>query len=291
MKKILNRKNLVFLFSVACIIFCVLAFVPNIIKGYAQNSISKPVFQKVELNEKYYKNEIFVVPECKCEQGQEEYKADFIVYFPNGDATTQKEFLLRFSGKYVVEYNKTISGVRYASRLEFFVGDPLYDVQTDGDTVGAYNNSLENAGVEAHLRQGDKLVFNKAVNFEQMDASEPFLVLNNDPNISPIGLKEKLFSIKENVTDTAEEFNVSRGTIYHYLDQNMVVYGIISEGIIKYIGSTKNYEERKKQHILKRPFLTPSNFVILKQITENDRFTLERELIHIIQPEWNIMSK
>lgn len=116
-------------------------------------------------------------------------------------------------------------------------------------------------------------------------------ILNDDPNINAIKLKEKLFSIKENITDIAGEFNISRGTVYHCLDQNMVVYGIISEGIIKYIGSTKNYETRMKQHILKRPFLTPSNFVILRQITENDRFTLERELIHIIQPEWNIMSK
>ena len=117
-------------------------------------------------------------------------------------------------------------------------------------------------------------------------------VLNSDPGLTPVALKEKLFSIKENnAANAAEKLNVSKSTVYHYLDQNMVVYGIISEGIIKYIGSTKNYEERKKQHILKRPFLTPSNFVILKQITENDRFTLERELIHIIQPEWNIMSK
>lgn len=116
-------------------------------------------------------------------------------------------------------------------------------------------------------------------------------ILNSDPNINALELKEKLFSIKENITDIAEEFNVSKSTVYHYLSQDMVVYGIVSEGMIKYIGSTKNYEERIKQHILKRPFLTPSNFIILKQITENDRFTLERELIHIIQPEWNIMSK
>lgn len=117
-------------------------------------------------------------------------------------------------------------------------------------------------------------------------------ILTNNPNINILELKEQLFGEStKDIVDLAEELNISRSSVYHYKNSKIVVYGIVSEGVIKYIGSTKCYEERIKQHILKRPFLTQSNFIILKEIVEDDRFCQEKELIHIIQPEWNIMSK
>lgn len=125
-----------------------------------------------------------------------------------------------------------------------------------------------------------------------IDIYELQKILNNNPTISPVELRNKLFKTQDNTVQTImQDLNICKSSAYHYLQQNVVVYGIVSEGIIKYIGTTKNYEERMKQHILKRRFLTPNNFIILKKISENDKFTIERDLIHIIQPEWNIMSK
>jgi hypothetical protein len=40
----------------------------------------------------------------------------------------------------------------------------------------------------------------------------------------------------------------------------------MSEGKIKYVGSSKNFYERIKQHIRKRPFLEEKDFVILKEV-------------------------
>lgn len=116
-------------------------------------------------------------------------------------------------------------------------------------------------------------------------------ILTLYPGINVLTLKEKLFGPVDNISEAAKELGLSRTSIYHCKNSKMVVYGIISEGIVKYIGSTKCYEERIKQHILNRPFLTNSNFIILKEIDENDRFFQERQLIEIIQPEWNIMGK
>lgn len=120
-------------------------------------------------------------------------------------------------------------------------------------------------------------------------------ILTTNPNANVLYLKNKLFQNEDNSNKTAaeeaEELNISVSTFYNCQKERFVVYGIISEGVIKYVGSTKCYENRIKQHILTRPFLNMSNFIILKEVTEENRFFEERQLISIIQPEWNIMSK
>lgn len=106
----------------------------------------------------------------------------------------------------------------------------------------------------------------------------------------PVELKQLLFEDSEQTkTDLAKELGVSRASIY--LDQHTVIYAICSEGKIKYIGTTTHYEDRINQHIKKRPFLTPSNFIVLVDNILGSGYRTELELIHLLQPEWNIIGK
>ena len=107
-------------------------------------------------------------------------------------------------------------------------------------------------------------------------------------NFNPIQLRYVLFDNTEEITKTqlAKESDVSRASLY--LDNHTVVYGIQSEGKIKYIGTTSHYEDRIAQHIKKRPFLTSSNFLILvDNIGSENKFDIELNLIHLLKPEWN----
>ena len=113
----------------------------------------------------------------------------------------------------------------------------------------------------------------------------------NNFSFDPLQMKELLFPISKAQTKTemANELGVSRSSLYK--DDHIVVYGICSEGKIKYIGTTKHYQDRIRQHIKNRPFLSSSNFVILADNVENYGYNLELELIHLLQPEWNKMGK
>lgn len=75
------------------------------------------------------------------------------------------------------------------------------------------------------------------------------------------------------------------------MNRNVIIYGIISEGTLKYVGSTFRYLERMREHMLKRPFLKEQNFIILQEVSERERFRKEDALIKMLSPEWNIMSK
>lgn len=83
----------------------------------------------------------------------------------------------------------------------------------------------------------------------------------------------------------AKELGMSRSSLY--LSDHSVVYAIQSEGKIKYIGTTAHFENRRADHIKKRPFLTPANFLILVDNVGSDKFNIELELIHLLKPEWN----
>ena len=125
------------------------------------------------------------------------------------------------------------------------------------------------------------------------------ITVKNELNIDVWLLQKVLHHFLPNINATQLEKvlfpNSELGTIqnnpYDFLEQNVIIYGIVSEGVIKYINSTENYEEKIKEHILKKPFLTFNNFIILSQTNKFDKFTQEKELIHIIQPEWNVMNK
>lgn len=113
----------------------------------------------------------------------------------------------------------------------------------------------------------------------------------NNFSFNVLQMRELLFSISkvQTKTEIANELGISRSSLY--TDDHIVVYGICSEGKIKYIGTTKHYQDRINQHISNKPFLNSSNFVILADNVGNHGYNLELELIHLLQPEWNKMGK
>ena len=70
-------------------------------------------------------------------------------------------------------------------------------------------------------------------------------------------------------------------------DSKNYVYGIVYEGIIKYVGSTMHLDMRIAQHIDKRPFLTKDNFIILEECDKINRFDREAFYRQLFKPEWN----
>ena len=104
--------------------------------------------------------------------------------------------------------------------------------------------------------------------------------LDTHENIDLVELKEALFGVSIDRNALIKELNIARSSLY--LDKTKVVYGIISEGKIKYIGTTEHLKDRIQQHIKKRPFLTPANFIILKDEVGKNNFNIELNLIHLL---------
>lgn len=130
----------------------------------------------------------------------------------------------------------------------------------------------------------------KVANPLNIDKEELIKYLTKTDSFNSQGLKEHLFGVSSKTKkEQAKELGISRASLY--LDNHSVVYGIQSEGKIKYIGTSSHFEDRIQQHIKRRPFLTPSNFIILADNSQAESFDIERELIHLLQPEWNVMSK
>lgn len=69
------------------------------------------------------------------------------------------------------------------------------------------------------------------------------------------------------------------------------IYGIVQNNKIVYVGSTDNFEERRNQHLNKKPFLKLNDIILLTKTSKKNRFQIERLLIKLLNPEWNIMSK
>lgn len=118
--------------------------------------------------------------------------------------------------------------------------------------------------------------------------------LQNNSNYTYEALLSVLDLPFNNRKEIEEKYGISVRTLKNEetKDNNFCyIYGIVVNEILEYIGSTNNFELRKKQHILRRPFLKDENFVILKKLSSQDKLDEEKLNIKLYNPEWNEMSK
>ena len=118
--------------------------------------------------------------------------------------------------------------------------------------------------------------------------------LQNNSNYSYESLLSILKLPFNNRKEIEEKYGISVKTLKNEetKDDNFCyIYGIVINGVLEYVGSTNNLELRKKQHILRRPFLKDENFIILKKLSSQDKLDEEKLNIKLYNPEWNIVSK
>ena len=183
----------------------------------------------------------------------------------------------------------------YLTLLAFYNGGKMPKYTTLSKQIGITRQTVSTK-VNKLKEQGIISVDDNGIlsikNINDLDIELLKSILISNPNINSIDLQIELFGLKyKNAYDLAEKTGISVNSIYNNLDSEIVVYGIISEGVVKYVGSTKHYDERIKEHIRKRNFLSRENFIILKKVELNDRFNYEKTLIQILKPEWNVIGK
>lgn len=118
--------------------------------------------------------------------------------------------------------------------------------------------------------------------------------LQNNSNYTYETLLSILSLPFNNRKEIEEKYGISVKTLKNEetKDNNFCyIYGIVTDGVLEYVGSTNNFEVRKKQHILRRPFLKDENFIILKKLSSQDKLDEEKLNIKLYNPEWNIVSK
>lgn len=89
--------------------------------------------------------------------------------------------------------------------------------------------------------------------------------------------------------EIGEKLGMARQTIYN--DNCNVVYGIVYNSELKYIGSTCHYKQTCQQLIREDKFpveLTQENFIVLLDNIPNP-YMEALNLVREIQPEWNIV--
>lgn len=180
----------------------------------------------------------------------------------------------------------------YLTLLAYYQGQEMpsfvqlgKDIGLSRQTASTKFKELVNKNLVA-LDEKNNIIVNNVL---EIDIQELKYYLDTHSEINIVELKTLLFGVSANKTELAKELGVSRASLY--FDDCSVVYGIQSEGKIKYIGTTSHFKNRIQQHIKKRPFLSPSNFLILREDVGKDGFNIELELIHLLKPEWNEMGK
>lgn len=161
-------------------------------------------------------------------------------------------------------------------------------------TVSAkFKNLLDAKIIKIKKENGKQLLFiENPLNLKENKLQKYFIENNNDIiNFKDFINKmcDELSILELDVQKLIDQLHISKSTYYE--NKENIVYGIIYNHELKYVGKTCNYERRVREHIKTRPFLTEENFIVLLKTKSINPNKVEKYLIEILNPEWNTVNR
>lgn len=128
---------------------------------------------EVSFDDKYTVGEIVALPSANVNVEGNSVKAETIVHYPDGSAIKTDKAELTTAGKYVVEYKATKGSQTVSVEKTFIAEKPIFEVSSAKSQVTYGKDSsgygIEGEGLNVSLNNGDKLVCNQIIDFNNTD--------------------------------------------------------------------------------------------------------------------------
>lgn len=146
---------------------CLLVGLFSIIRASAKEFVYLGTLQAT-----YNIGDEIIIPEAQVG----EVKADCVVTYPDGSATSKKSFIAETSGAYTVDYFAVVDGETLKSTKYFSVHGTMFSVIGEGG-VEYVEPRADRAGIAATIKKDSYLAYNDVIDLTQFDWNKPFIKL------------------------------------------------------------------------------------------------------------------
>lgn len=139
----------------------------------SSNQIEAYAFDEIQFARQYVIGDIISFPESGFTLGEDYYKAETVLYYPDGSAvlTTGEKFSQ--AGEYTVEYRAEVNGKLYSETYDFSVLEELYSVSSSRSSAsyGLDNSQYQTGlnGIHLSLAENDTFTYNKILDLGKLD--------------------------------------------------------------------------------------------------------------------------
>lgn len=129
-------------------------------------------FEDIQLAPQYILGEIVTFPESGFVHESEYYKAETVLYYPNGEAKSITSEKFSIPGEYTLEYRAELDGKLYTQTYEFAVLEEVYSVSSSRSSVsyGLDDSQYETGlnGIQLSLAENNTFTYNKVLNLNEL---------------------------------------------------------------------------------------------------------------------------
>lgn len=205
------------------IIICVMSFAAGML--FIRTSEASAVgieYTEEALKDYYTLGDTFVCPAAKINvDGTRLDVKKHALYYPDGNAFSDGQYVLSNPGEYVLRYYADYNGKTVFAEDSFAVKGVLYNVSSSMSSVSYGNTGAEKGnldGLKVSLTSGDVFTYNKPLDLKdkkKADTLISFFILPANKGIADVQ------DVKVRLTDVADETNfIEFATFAHSADEN-----------------------------------------------------------------------